>query len=250
VQDAVILSDLHLGGDNSRARDIVELLERLRIGRLTTRRLILNGDVFDSFDFRRLKKPHWKVLSAIRKLSDDIETVWVHGNHDGDFESISPLLGIDVVNEYRFESGGRRVLVLHGHQFDKFINKHPLTTKLGDTIYWFLQKIDRSHTVARYAKRKTKIFMRNIQAIETGAVAHARETGAEIVCCGHTHMPIAKPEIGYFNSGCWTESPPHYLTVRNGRVDLVEMDGDRLETEPEPEVPETIRNRLEPAFAA
>jgi UDP-2,3-diacylglucosamine pyrophosphatase LpxH len=62
--------------------------------------------------------------------------------------------------------------------------------------------------------------MRNIEAIESGAVTYARESGADIVCCGHTHMPIQKPEIGYFNGGCWTEYPAHYLAVRNGRVTL------------------------------
>lgn len=230
MQDAVILSDLHLGSDNCQAREIVDFLERLRVGRLTSQRLILNGDIFDSFDFRRLRKQHWKVLSTIRKLSDDMQTVWVHGNHDGDFESISHLLGIEVVDEFRFESGGRQVLCLHGHRFDRFINKHPLTTWLGDSIYWLLQKIDQSHTVARYAKRKTKIFMRNIEAIESGAVAYARETGADLVCCGHTHMPIGKPGIGYFNGGCWTEYPAHYLAVRNGRVTLEEYRQDDDET--------------------
>jgi hypothetical protein len=29
-----------------------------------------------------------------------------------------------------------------------------------------------------------------------------------------------KGAIGYYNSGCWTEKPCHYLTVRNGGVEL------------------------------
>jgi UDP-2,3-diacylglucosamine pyrophosphatase LpxH len=63
VHDAVILSDLHLGSDNCQARALSRLLTQIRRGQLSTRHLILNGDVFDSIDFRRLKKHHWKVLS-------------------------------------------------------------------------------------------------------------------------------------------------------------------------------------------
>lgn len=70
--DALIISDIHLGSDNCQAKDLVVFLEQIRCGVIQTSRIILNGDVFDSFDFRRLKN-HWKVLSLIRKLSDHID---------------------------------------------------------------------------------------------------------------------------------------------------------------------------------
>src|SRR5271165_6639357 len=113
--DAVLLSDIHLGSDNCQARRLCELLERIADGELTTARLILNGDVFDSIDFRRLHKAHWKVLSLIRKLSDQIEIIWLCGNHDGSAEIVSHLLGVEVRDDYILESAGQRILVLHGH---------------------------------------------------------------------------------------------------------------------------------------
>src|SRR6266496_5839458 len=106
--DALILSDLHLGSDNCQARQLGELLEGIEEGVLPTARLILNGDVFDSIDFRRLKKTHWKVLSLIRKLSDRLEIVWICGNHDGSAEIVSHLLGVCVEEEYVLKSGGRQ----------------------------------------------------------------------------------------------------------------------------------------------
>ena len=72
VADAIIISDLHLGSENSQARLITQFLESLIDQTLRTRRLIINGDVFDSIDFRRLKKTHWKVLSTLRHLSDKV----------------------------------------------------------------------------------------------------------------------------------------------------------------------------------
>src|SRR5438128_1025061 len=98
--DAVILSDLHLGSDNCQARRVCRMLERIVEGELVTARLILNGDVFDSIDFRRLNKAHWKVLSLLRKLSDQVEIIWLCGNHDGSAEIVSHLLGVTVMDDH------------------------------------------------------------------------------------------------------------------------------------------------------
>src|SRR5262245_8532391 len=116
--DAVVLSDIHLGSTNCEAKRVCAFLERIVEGDLPTARLSLNGDVFDSIDFRRLNKNHWKVLSLLRKLSDQIEIVWLAGNHDGSAEIISHLLGVTVQEDYVLSSGNERLLILHGHVFD------------------------------------------------------------------------------------------------------------------------------------
>jgi UDP-2,3-diacylglucosamine pyrophosphatase LpxH len=222
MHDAIIISDLHLGADNCQAKRLRRLLERLVHGEMKAAKLILNGDVFDSIDFRRLTKSHWKVLSLIRKLSDRIETIWLCGNHDGSAEIISHLLGTAVMDEYVLESGRRKVLVLHGHAFDAFLDAHPVLTWIADQVYFLLQRIDRTHRVAKFAKRSSKTFLRCAQVIEEKALEHARRRGCDAVCCGHTHVAIARDSgsIAYFNSGCWTEWPGTYLTVSDGRIDL------------------------------
>ena len=103
--DAMVISDLHLGSDNCQAKAAAAFLQEILEGRHPTRRLIINGDVFDSIDFRRLKKTHWKVLSQIRHLSDKMEVIWIAGNHDGSAEIVSHLLGVRVVEEYILRSG-------------------------------------------------------------------------------------------------------------------------------------------------
>ncbi len=220
--DAVILSDLHLGCDNCQAKHVCELLDRIHDGDLRTARLILNGDVFDSIDFRRLNKSHWKVLSLLRKLSDHVDVAWLAGNHDGSAEIVSHLLGVTVQDDLVLESGDQRFLVLHGHRFDAFIDKHPLLTWLADRIYNFLQRIDRSHSFAKRAKHGSKAFLRCARKIEEGAVEMARKRGCSAAICGHTHSPCANVEqpIPYYNSGCWTELPCTYLTVADGVVRL------------------------------
>lgn len=222
IPDAIVLSDLHLGSDNCEAKHLAEFLESIHNSRTDTRRLILNGDVFDSIDFRRLKKSHWKVLSLLRKLSSDIDVTWVCGNHDGSAEIVSHLLGLTVVEEIVVESGGRRVLFLHGHQFDRFIERYPITTWFADNIYRMLQKLDRSHHFAKLAKRRSKMFLRCSDKIKSGAVEYARKRGCEVVCCGHTHHAVADTTgpVAYFNSGCWTENPCHYLALTDGVVEV------------------------------
>jgi UDP-2,3-diacylglucosamine pyrophosphatase LpxH len=223
--DALILSDIHLGCDNCQAKRVVRLLEQIAARELRTARLILNGDVFDSFDFRRLGKTHWKVLSLLRKLSDQIEIIWLCGNHDGSAEIVSHLLGVTVMDDYILESGAERLLILHGHVFDDFLDSHPLLTWLGDCVYFFLQRLDRTHYFAKLAKHGSKTFLRCAKQVEDRAVELAKRKHCTAVCCGHTHAAAARDQqpVAYYNSGCWTELPCTYLTVAQGSIRLHEF---------------------------
>jgi UDP-2,3-diacylglucosamine pyrophosphatase LpxH len=245
--DAVILSDLHLGSDNCQAKNLVRLLERIEEGELETARLILNGDVFDSIDFRRLGKNHWKVLSLIRKLSDRIEITWLCGNHDGSAEIVSHLLGVTVKDEHVLESGGRRILILHGHVFDEFLDAHPILTWVGDCIYWVLQRLDDTHYFAKLAKRGSKTFLRCALKIKEGSLELARRKGCGAVCTGHTHHAEADGEdpVAYFNSGCWTELPCTYLTVRDGVIQLREFHPETAAEPPAAPVPAPVEQPAE-----
>jgi UDP-2,3-diacylglucosamine pyrophosphatase LpxH len=220
--DAVIISDIHLGCENCQAKLLTTFLEGMLSGRLKSKRLIINGDVFDSIDFRRLKKTHWKVLSMIRHLSDKIEVVWTCGNHDGPADIFSHLLGVQVHDDYIFNSGQKRILVMHGHVFDDFIDEHPFVTWLGDTLYNLLQKVDRRHHVARLAKSRSKIFLHCVEKVQNKSIAQANRRHCNTVICGHTHHATAVHNQGvdYFNSGCWTELPATWLAVKSGVVRL------------------------------
>lgn len=223
MYDSIIISDLHLGSEVCQARLIEKFLLKIKNQELVAKELILNGDVFDSWDFRRLKKNHWGVLSLLRSLSDKMHIIWINGNHDGPAEIVSHLLGVDVAEEYIFESGGKKIIALHGHRFDSFISDHPLVTKIADYFYRWMQKIDKSFYWARCAKKASKTFLRCTEKIEARAINYARKKHCNIVCCGHTHLEIEHPnnaDIGYFNSGCWTEYPCSYLTILNGEIKL------------------------------
>ncbi len=216
MEDAIIISDIHLGSDVCQAKYLEDFLQNIET---RTHELILNGDVFDSWDFRRLKKHHWRVLSAIRSLSDKIKITWINGNHDGPSEIVSHLLGVEVTEEYTLESGGRAILVLHGHTFDEFISDHPWVTHIADCVYRIIQRIDPSFWLAKFVKKSSKTYLRCSEKIERRAVKYAKLKNLNAVCCGHTHLVVDHPgDIGYFNSGCWTELPCTYLSVKDGIV--------------------------------
>jgi UDP-2,3-diacylglucosamine pyrophosphatase LpxH len=218
VLDAVLLSDLHLGSESCQVQAVQSFLDTLP----PTRRLVLNGDVLENTEYR-LTKHHWKVLSRLRKLSDQLELVWVSGNHDFDAESVAHLLGAAFVPEYQFESGGRRVLCVHGDAWDRFMTDHPFLSSVADWFYLRIQRMSRRLAVR--AKRTSKTFLRCAERVRLEATQYARAKPADVVVCGHTHLaeaaamsPPGSP--AYFNTGCWTDHHCHYLTVQDGLVRL------------------------------
>jgi UDP-2,3-diacylglucosamine pyrophosphatase LpxH len=225
VYDTLILSDLHLGADMSRAREALRLLQQNRY-----RRLILNGDIFADLNFARLKKEHWKFLGYIRKLSNpkrSIEVVWVEGNHDhGLTEIMSHLVGVRVYQEYTWEYQGLRHIAIHGHQFDGFVvNNVRFNYLFGTLFYLQLQKWDtKSKILTRFLDRLNTRWLRLSPKVAAGALAHARHHHAARIFCGHTHVALHREEDGihYYNSGSWIDEHPAYVTVGEQGVQIHE----------------------------
>src|SRR5215475_8314728 len=222
--DTVIISDLHLGSDVSRAADALDLLRSIEF-----RRLILLGDIFADLNFRRLTKEHWKFLGYIRKLSNpkhDVEVVWVEGNHDlGLTEVMSHLVGIPVYQEYEWVYAGKRHLAIHGHQFDSFAINNLHLSRLGQFIYLGLQKIDsKNKRFARYLDRLNTRWLRLSAQVGQGALSYAKTGKAERIFCGHTHVPLQMERDGveYYNSGAWVDLRCSYITVDEEGVTIHE----------------------------
>ena len=215
---SLIISDIHLGSAVCRARELREFLRMVHEDEIPADELVINGDLFDSLDFRKLCGSQWKVLSKLRQISKRKRVVWIGGNHDGPAEAISHLIGVEFLDEYRILGGGREVLVLHGDVFDDFLSDHPLLTKAADCVYRTMQRTWGGGGLALAAKRGSKTFLRCSQLVKERARIRMRSSGCDTVCCGHTHM--AEADGDYFNSGCWTEQQCHYLEVRDGMVEL------------------------------
>lgn len=239
--DTLILSDLHLGADMSRAREALRVLQDNQY-----RRLILLGDIFADLNFGRLKKEHWKFLGYIRKLSNpkrNVEVVWVEGNHDtGLTDIMSHLVGVRVYQEYQWEYQGLRHIAVHGHQFDGFVVKNVhVSYYIGTLLYLQMQKWDsKNKTVTRFLDRLGTRWQRLSENVAHGALVHARHHHAARIFCGHTHAALQQHDsehgIDYYNCGAWIDERPTYITVGEEGVQIHEYAErpDDLHPAPEP----------------
>jgi UDP-2,3-diacylglucosamine pyrophosphatase LpxH len=227
VYDTLILSDVHLGAETSRAGEATRMLKENRF-----RRLILLGDIFADLNFGRLTKEHWRFLGLIRKLSNpkrNIEVVWVEGNHDQGLTAVmSHLVGVSVYQEYRWEFGGQRHLAIHGHQFDRFMIQSVRLSYLGTLLYFQLQKLDlKGKPLARFIDRINTRWLRMSPKVATGAMSHAHMHQVDRIFCGHTHdaMHLERDGVHYYNSGGWVDSKLTYITVDEQGVRIHEYNG-------------------------
>lgn len=230
--DTLILSDLHLGSEISRAEDAVRMLRQNSF-----RRLILLGDIFSDLNFRRLTKEHWKFLGYIRKLSNpkrEVEVVWVEGNHDQGLSAVmSHLVGVKVYDEYIWQFDGRRHLAIHGHQFDRFVVNNLILSHVNSFLHIQLQKLAfTGKFFSRLLDRMNTRWLRLSEKVAEGALAQARIHDVNRVFCGHTHAALYRQQDGveYYNTGSWTDATPTYVSVGPEGVRIHEFD-----TRPEPQ---------------
>ena len=225
--DTLILSDLHLGADMSRAREALCVLRENQY-----RRLILLGDIFADLNFGRLKKStgNFSALSASSPTPSAMsEVVWVEGNHDhGLTEIMSHLVGVRVYQEYRWEYQGLRHIAAHGHQFDGFVVSNVRVSYwIGTILYLQLQKWDsKNKTLTRFLDRLNTRWLRLSPKVADGALAHARHNPAARIFCGHTHAAMhqhdAEHGTDYYNCGAWIDAHPTYITVGEEGVKIHE----------------------------
>lgn len=220
--DAIVISDIHLSSDVCQAKLLEQFLKDIRYGEISTKELIINGDLFDCHNFGRLKKHHWNILSELRKLEKIIKLTIIRGNHDLPTEFLTCILGIEVLDDYVLVSGGKKIYFHHGHRYDKFLTDHPILVWVGDTIYCFLQWFDPSFKLARAAKHSSKHYLRNSEIIREKTIEYCLKHGYDIGICSHTHHSIGFSDSipKYYNTGCFTELPSTYLVIKNGEVNI------------------------------
>jgi UDP-2,3-diacylglucosamine pyrophosphatase LpxH len=246
--DCLVISDLHLGSSVCQAKLLEEFLEWAAVN---TRELVINGDIFDDLNFKRLTKRHFACLRIIRRNSDreDFKLVWVRGNHDGPADIVSHIVGVEILDEYTFDNGQFRLLILHGDQFDHIVTKYWLLTEIACRVFYFIQRWA-PHRTSRWIRRISKRFQRNSQLVQDRAIEYARDQGFKAVTCGHTHLPLQVEVDGviYINSGTWTDHPPcPFVAVRGREI--------RLEYWPKPgeemaSLPDHVVDHGEPIPAA
>ena len=215
---AIIVSDLHLGTKDSKAKEFIEFLETH-----PTDLLILNGDIIDGWALKsggKWKKDCSKVFRRIMKRSEEgTKVIYIRGNHDDFLKPFVPfkMNNIQIVRKY-IHTGidGRKYYCFHGDVLDFVIMKARWLAVIGgwsydfiirlNTIYNFIRKKFNLpyHSLANTIKQSVKGAINFLSDFETNAIGLTKQKGYDVAVCGHIHHPKITDE--YMNSGDFCEN--------------------------------------------
>jgi len=236
----IFISDIHLGTRGCRSDFLADFLRQT-----SCRQLYLVGDIIDGWRLRRSwywDESHDDVLRQIvQKAQNGTTVTYIPGNHDEMFRAWLPLgleiAGIRLVPEAVHTTvDGRRLLVMHGDEFDSVVRYARFIALLGDRAYslalttnrWF--NVVRRHlgypywSLSAWLKRQVKGAVKAIARYETALVAEASRRGFDGVVCGHIHHAEMRDVNGilYLNDGDWVESCTALVEHHDGRLELID----------------------------
>lgn len=234
---AIWISDIHLGTRGCQAAKLLDFLKRNE-----SEFLYLAGDIIDGW---RLKRSwHWPqehndvVQKILRKARKGTRVVFVPGNHDEFARDYVDhhFGGVEVVHRVVHETAdGKRLLVLHGDEFDVVVRYAKWLAVLGDGAYtvllvlnnWFnrlRERMGRPYwSLSAYLKLKVKNAVKYIAEYETAIAKAAAAENVDGVVCGHIHHAEMREIEGvlYCNDGDWVESCSALVEHVDGRLELV-----------------------------
>jgi UDP-2,3-diacylglucosamine pyrophosphatase LpxH len=231
------ISDIHLGTRGCNAEMLIDFLDHV-----DSETLYLVGDIIDGW--RLKKKFFWPaahndvVWRLLKRAKRGTRVVYIPGNHDEVFRQFSGLDfgGVEIRRKAIHEAAdGRRLLVLHGDEFDAITMAHRWLAYAGDAAYTALMALNRwlnafrrtfgmpYWSLSKHAKAKVKKSVEFISHYED-VVAHAAGIrGVDGVVCGHIHTAEIR-EIGgvaYYNDGDWVEGCTALVEHHDGRMELL-----------------------------
>jgi UDP-2,3-diacylglucosamine pyrophosphatase LpxH len=237
---SVFISDTHLGTRGCRSDFLADFLRRLKC-----QRLFLVGDIIDGWRLRKSwywDENHDEVLRLILGLArSGTEVIYIPGNHDEMFRAWLPMglevAGIKLLNEASHTTAdGRRLLVIHGDEFDSVVRYAKFLALLGDGAYTVALVVNRWFNALRrklgypywslssWLKRQVKEAVKAIDRFEVALAGEARRRGFDGVVCGHIHHPEMRQVNGvlYINDGDWVESCTALVEHQDGRLELLD----------------------------
>ncbi len=242
---SIWISDIHLGTRGCKAELLLDFLKHTE-----SDYLYLVGDIVDGWQLR--KRWCWlqahndvvqKILSRARKGA---EVFYVPGNHDEFARDFCGLHfgGVFVTNEVVHETAaGKRLLILHGDQFDAVMGCAKWLAHLGDTAYEFALVLNTVFNAIRrklgfpywslsaYLKHKVKNAVEHISTFEHFIAERAAYHKVDAVVCGHIHHAEMRQigDVLYCNDGDWVESCTAMVEDMQGQLSIIHWADERDE---------------------
>lgn len=236
----VFISDTHLGTKGARCDFLADFLASVRCDSL-----FLVGDIVDGWRLRKSwywDAMHDEVLRLIlQHARAGTQVTYIPGNHDEVFRAWLPMnleiAGVRLRAEAEhLTADGRRLLVIHGDQFDGVVRYARFLALLGDGAYTAALGANRWFNLARrrlgypywslsaWLKRQVKEAVKMIGRFEAALAGEARRRGFDGVVCGHIHQAGMRMVEGveYLNTGDWVESCTALVEHHDGRLELLD----------------------------
>jgi UDP-2,3-diacylglucosamine pyrophosphatase LpxH len=237
---AIFISDTHLGTKDCRTDFLADFLRSTH-----SDNLFLVGDIVDGWRLRKSwfwDGAHDEVIRLIlAKARSGTAVTYIPGNHDEMFRAWLPM-GLEVGGvKLRQEAthttaDGRRLLILHGDEFDSVVRYAKFLALLGDSAYTAALVVNRYFNAIRrrlgypywslsaWLKHQVKGAVMAIDRFESAVAGEARRRGFDGVVCGHIHHAEMRDVGGvlYLNDGDWVESCTALVEHHDGRLELID----------------------------
>jgi UDP-2,3-diacylglucosamine pyrophosphatase LpxH len=231
------ISDIHLGTRGCKAEFLLDFLRHSE-----SEQLYLVGDVIDGW---RLKRSwYWAqnhndvIQQVLRKARTGTRVFYIPGNHDEWLRDYVDLQvgGVELVRDrIHVTADGRRLLVLHGDDFDGVVRYARWLAHLGDWAYDLTLRLNHLFNLVRrrlgypywslsaYLKFKVKNAVQFIGAFAEAIAEEARQRRVDGIVCGHIHHAEIRDLGGvlYCNDGDWVESCTALVEHFDGALEII-----------------------------
>jgi len=235
---SVWISDVHLGSKACQAEFLLDFLTSIE-----TEHLYLVGDIVDMQSMAR-NGLHWPqshndvVRTILGKAKDGTRVIYIPGNHDEPVRDYHGMVfgNVEIRREHvHITADGRRLLLMHGDEFDAVIQCGRLAKLCGDPAYGLLLWVNRWLNFARrrfgfpywslaaFLKRRIRKAERHIRNFEHAVAHEARRRGVDGIVCGHIHHAemAGMGSVVYCNDGDWVESCTAVVETHEGSLQLL-----------------------------
>jgi len=235
---AIWISDLHLGTRGCKAEELLDFLRRHPADNL-----YMVGDIVDGWNLG--SSWYWSPAQAalcreIAKMrGQGTRVVFLPGNHDeSNVAQVEHLFGrVEIAASLIHRTAeGRRMLVIHGHQFDGSLNPNRWMPMMGSQACATILRINewyyrerarpgkRPSALSAYLKRRLRQALEYLTDFADCAVYEAvRGYKADGVICGHIHRAERRliGDILYVNDGDWVGSRSAIAEDHDGTLHLL-----------------------------
>jgi UDP-2,3-diacylglucosamine pyrophosphatase LpxH len=231
------ISDVHLGTRGCNARMLIDFLDST-----DSETMYLVGDIIDGWRLR--KTWYWPALHndivwrVMKRARRGTRVVYIPGNHDEMFRQFAGMTfgGIEIRRKaIHTTADGRKLLVLHGDEFDAVVMCHRWLAFLGDAAYGLLLRLNVGinavrrrfdlpyWSIAKHAKHKVKNAVEFISRYEEAVAHEAVVRGVDGVVCGHIHTAETRDfdGVSYYNDGDWVEGCTALVEHFDGRMEVL-----------------------------